>query len=412
MLPNKRLAALLAATALCAAAAFGQKPSPESTSTARPEQQQPRPEPGEDNLLTTPASYAYILDGDTGQELYSWHGHQAMVPASMSKLMLYYVVFERLKDKTLKLEDTFEVSEHAWRTGGAMAGGTAAKSDVSTMFLDLHSKVSVEDLLKGAIIVSGNDACIVLAEGLFGSEEAAARKMTERAKELGLENSSFTNATGLDDPGQRMTAADIAKLSHRIIRDFPEYYKIFSTTEFTWNKHTQANRNPLLTELPGSDGVKTGHLSISGYGLVGSSVADGKRRIIVLNGLPTMADRKSESRRVMMAAFRDFKTVNVVKKGVEVGAADVWLGEDKSVPLVTTDDVSLGLHIDAAKKIKATVVYEGPLSAPVKAGDIVGKLVINAPGREPIEVKVAAGKSVSKLNFFALAMRGLTGDGD
>jgi D-alanyl-D-alanine carboxypeptidase (penicillin-binding protein 5/6) len=353
--------------------------------------------------LNTNAAYAFIMDGDTGIPLYSKRGDEAMIPASMSKLILYYMVFERIKAGRLKLTDEFTVSEHAWRTGGA---GT----DGSTMFLPIHSKVTVQDLLKGAIIVSGNDACIVLAEGLFGSEEAYARQATARAKELGMMHSTFANATGLDDPRHRMSAHDIATIAYRIIHDFPEYYPMFSEPEFTFNKTRQYNRNPLLRELPGADGVKTGHLSVSGFGLVGSAVRDGHRRIIVLNGLANETERKTEAPRVMRSAFLDFTAATLVKKGAEVAVADVWLGEAEKVSLISTEDYAVGLHLDAVDKAKGEVVYKGPLAAPVKEGDIVGELVITAPGTAPRKIPVAAAKTVNQLGIIGKAMAGLKGE--
>jgi D-alanyl-D-alanine carboxypeptidase (penicillin-binding protein 5/6) len=389
------IAGTLAAAALLATTAIAQ-PSPAPAG----------PQPGAGlaaDPLNTNAPYAYILDGDNGIPLYSKKGDEPMVPASMSKLMLYYMVFERLKAGRLAMTDEFSVSEHAWRTGGA---GT----DGSTMFLPIHSKATVEDLLRGAIIVSGNDACIVLAEGLFGSEEAFARQATARGKELGLTNSTFANATGLDDPRHRMSPHDIAVLAFRIIKDFPEYYPMFSEPEFTFNKTRQYNRNPLLRELDGADGVKTGHLSVSGYGLVGSAVREGKRRIIVLNGLASETARKTEGPRVMRSAFLDFTSATLVKKGAEVAVADVWLGEQEKVPLVATEDYAIGLHLDAVDKVKGEVVYKGPLSAPVTEGDIVGDLVITAPGTQPRKIPVAAGATVNQLGFFGKAMLGLKGE--
>ena len=394
-----RLIAGTLLAALLAASAVAQPPAPA-----------PAPAPQVDpaaslatDPLNTNAAYAYIMDGDTGIPLYSKRGDEAMVPASMSKLMLYYMVFERIKAGRLKLTDEFTVSEHAWRTGGA---GT----DGSTMFLPIHSAVSVQDLLKGAIIVSGNDACIVLAEGLFGSEEAYARQATARSKELGMTQSRFANATGLDDPAHRMSAHDIALIAYRIIHDFPEYYPMFSEPEFTFNKTRQYNRNPLLRELPGSDGVKTGHLSVSGFGLVGSAVREGHRRIIVLNGLANETDRKTEAPRVMRSAFLDFTAATLVKKGAEVGIADVWLGEAEKVSLVATEDYAIGLHLDAVDKVKGEVVYKGPLAAPVKEGDIVGELVITAPGTAPKKIPVAAAKTVNQLGLIGKAMAGLKGE--
>lgn len=389
------IAALLATSAVAQPPATAPTPAPA-----------PQADPGvalAADPLNTSATYAFIMDGDTGIPLYSKRGDESMIPASMSKLMLYYMVFERIKAGRLKLTDEFTVSEHAWRTGGA---GT----DGSTMFLPIHSSVSVQDLLKGAIIVSGNDACIVLAEGLFGSEEAYARQATARAKELGMTQSKFANATGLDDPGHRMSAHDIATVAYRIIHDFPEYYPMFSEPEFTFNKTRQYNRNPLLRELPGSDGVKTGHLSVSGFGLVGSAVRDGHRRIIVLNGLENETARKTEAPRVMRSAFLDFTAAKLVSKGAEVAVADVWLGEAEKVSLVSTEDYSIGLHLDAVDKVKGEVVYKGPLAAPVKEGDIVGELVITAPGTAPKKIPVAAAKSVNQLGIIGKAMAGLKGE--
>lgn len=388
------LAGILAVAALAAASAIAQPgpgaaPAPIENAAVDP--------------LNTAAPYAYILDGDTGLPLYSKNGDAPMVPASMSKLMLYYMVFERIKAGRLAMTDEFTVSEHAWRTGGA---GT----DGSTMFLPLNSKVNVQDLLKGAVIVSGNDACIVLAEGLFGSEEAYARQATARGKELGLTNSTFANATGLDDPRHRMSAHDIALLSFRLIKDFPEFYPMFREPEFTFNKTRQYNRNPLLRELDGADGVKTGHLSVSGYGLVGSAVREGKRRIIVLNGLASETERKKEGPRVMRSAFLDFTSATLVAKGAQVAVADVWLGEQAQVPLVAAEAYAIGLHLDAVDKIKGEVVYKGPLYAPVKEGDVVGELVITAPGTQAKRIPVAAGATVNQLGFFGKAMLGLGGE--
>jgi D-alanyl-D-alanine carboxypeptidase (penicillin-binding protein 5/6) len=399
--------AVIAATAMLGApgAAWAQK--------VKPPVEQPDPA----NKLRTIAPYAFVMDGDTGEELYSWHAHEQMIPASMSKLMLYYIVFEHLRDKRITLDTEFTVSPNAQAVGGTGSGArrrtaTVQATNVSTMFLMPNSKVRVEDLLKGAIIVSGNDACIVLGEGLYGSEEAAAAEMTKRAKEIGLEASSFGNVTGLPHDNQRMTARDIAYLSYKIIHDFPEYYKMFSQTEFTWNGTTQPNRNPLLTEMQGVDGVKTGHLEASGFGLVASQLdAEGRRRIIVLNGLKSEGLRASQGKLVMQKAFGDFPTKQLVKKGIEVGHADVALGEQPNVPLLTTQDISATVQFDDWKDVKAIVEYTGPLSAPVKQGDKVGQLVITIPGRkEPIRSELVAGASVNKLNFFALALKGLKGE--
>ena len=389
------IAGTLLAAAIVAFSAVAQTPAPA-----------PAPDPTAQlaaDPLNTSASFAFIMDGDTGIPLYSKRGDEPMIPASMSKLMLYYMTFERLKAGRLTMTDEFTVSEHAWRTGGA---GT----DGSTMFLPLNSKATVSDLLKGAIIVSGNDACIVLAEGLFGSEEAYARAATARAKELGMTGSTFANSTGLDDARHKMSAHDIALIAFRIIKDFPEFYPMFREPEFTFNKTRQYNRNPLLRELDGADGVKTGHLSVSGYGLVGSAIREGKRRIIVLNGLTSETERKKEGPRVMRSAFLDFTASTLVNKGAEVGVADVWHGEQEKVSLIATESYATGLHMDALPKIKGAVVYKTPLMAPVKEGDIVGELIVSAPGTPDKRIPVAAGKAVNELGLLGKAMAGLKGE--
>jgi D-alanyl-D-alanine carboxypeptidase (penicillin-binding protein 5/6) len=353
--------------------------------------------------LNTAAPYAFIMDGDSGQELYCKACEEPVTPASMSKLMVYYIVFERIREGRLKLTDEFSVSEHAWRTGGA---GT----DGSTMFLKLNSRVSVENLLRGAIIQSGNDACIVLAEGLAGSEEGFAREMTAKAKVLGLKHSTFANATGLEDPNQKMSVADIGRLGYHLIKDFPEHYPMFKEPSFTWNGITQPNRNPLIKEVDGADGIKTGHLGSIGFGLVGSAVRDGQRRVIVLQGLTSEGERRKEGPRVMRSAFNDFRVLDLVKAGAEVATADVWLGEKDKIPLVAVEGAATGVHIDAAKSAKAQVVYKGPLKAPVKKGDVVGDLVISVSGKSDIHVPVAAGESVNKLGLIGRALAGLRGD--
>ncbi|MBI1338759.1 D-alanyl-D-alanine carboxypeptidase [bacterium] len=353
--------------------------------------------------LNTSATYAYIMDAGTGVSLYSKRGSEPLIPASMTKLMTMYIVFERIRDGRLSLDDELVVSENAWRKGGATSGG-------STMFLKLGSRVKVDDLLRGAIVQSGNDACIVLAEGISGTEEAFATLMTERARELGLSSASFRNSTGLDEPDHRISAQDLGRLAQMIIRDFPQFYPIYSEQEFTWNGIRQPNRNPLLREVPGADGLKTGHLEVSGYGLVGSAVQDGKRRIIVLQGLPSETQRAQEARRVMRAAFADFDTVELVTEGAVVGAAEVWLGAKPTVPLVASGSVSKGLHIDATRKISAIINYKGPIAAPVKQGDTVAELLISAPGAEDIRVPLQAGETVGKLNLFGRALVGVRGE--
>lgn len=350
--------------------------------------------------LNTKADYAYILDADTGQTLYSKRGDEAMTPASMTKIMTAFVVYERIRDGRLSLDEEFVVSENAWRKGGAASGG-------STMFLELGSKVSVENLLKGVIIQSGNDACIVLAEGIMGSEEAFSAEMTRRAKELGLESASFKNVTGLYEDGHEISSADLAKLAYITMTQFPEQYAIYKEDAFTWNGIRQPNRNPLLGEVPGADGLKTGHLDISGYGLVGSAVRDGQRRIIVLNGLESMADRATEARRVMRAAFVDFKSQQVVEAGTIVGELDVFLGDADTVDLIATDTIKMGVHLDSLRDLEAFIIAEGPIKAPVAEGDVLGQLVVRAPGVEDIVTDVVAGSSVAEKGLIGKALVGL-----
>lgn len=356
----------------------------------------------ETDPLNTKAEFAYILDADTGLTLYSKRGDEPMVPASMTKIMTAYVVFERIRDGRLSLDDEFTVSENAWRRGGAASGG-------STMFLELNSKVRVEDLLRGVIIQSGNDACIVLAEGVSGSEEAFAREMTLRAEELGLSTLNFKNSTGLYHEEHVVSAEDLAQLAYLMITEFPEYYTFYSEREFTWNGIRQPNRNPLLGDVDGADGMKTGHLEISGYGLVGTAVRDGERRIIVLNGLPSIADRAQEARRVMRSAFVDFQVRDIVGADVVVGEADVWLGQSKRVPLKTTEAMTIGVHADAARRMETYISYRGPLTAPVKAGDQVGELVVSAPGMEEIRAPLVADADIPKLGLIGRALLGISG---
>ena len=349
--------------------------------------------------LNTKAEYAYIMDAGTGLTLYSKRGEEPMVPASMTKIMTAHMVFDLLRQGRLSLDDEFVVSEKAWREGGTTSGG-------STMFLEVGSKVRVEDLLRGVIIQSGNDACIVLAEGISGSEDAFAASMTQRAHELGLTSAHFKNSTGLYDPEHVISAADLAKLAYLTINEFPEFYKLYAETEFTWNAIRQPNRIPLLGEVEGADGLKTGHLEISGFGLVGSAVRGEERRVIVLNGLESMADRASEARRVMRSAFMDFKTVTIVDPDVNVGTAHVWLGETATVPVKSTEKVVIAAHADDVRKIKVFVEYSGPLDAPIKAGDVVGELVIQA-GDVERRSPLAASADVKKKSWIGRALVGL-----
>jgi serine-type D-Ala-D-Ala carboxypeptidase (penicillin-binding protein 5/6) len=338
--------------------------------------------------IETPAKNAYIIDMKTGTILFDKNSDEPMPPASMSKLMTVYMVFERLKDGRLNMDTKFQVSEKAWRKGG------------SKMFVKVHSRVRVEDLLRGIIVQSGNDACIVVAEGIAGSESAFADQMTRRAREIGLTRSTFRNSTGWPDPEHRMSARDIATLSQRIIEDFPEYYGIFSEKRFTYNKIRQGNRNPLLYRESGADGLKTGHTEQSGYGLAASLKRNGRRIVLVVNGLPDIRARSSESLRLAEWAFRTFETYSLFKKGATIDVADVWLGKDPVVPLVIDRDVEITLQRAARRKMTAKIIYTGPLPAPIAKGDKLAKLVISAPNFPTLEIPLRAGAAVDRLGMF------------
>ena len=276
---------------------------------------------GSAQTISTSAKFALLEDYDTGAALFDKASEESMAPASTSKLLVAEMVFREVKEGRLKLDDKFHVSEYAWRTGGAHAHGSA-------MFLDVKSEVRVEDLLRGLIIQSGNDAAIVLAEGLGGSEDAFVGLMNKRAAELGLAHSHFTNAWGRSDPDERVTARDMAKLAHHIISDYPDFYHYFGEKDFTWNKIHQMNRNPLLTMNLGADGLKTGDTAESGFGLVGSAVQDGQRLILVVNGLKTAAERGEESRKLLNWGFRAFDARTFFQPGDTVGRAQVYGGAD------------------------------------------------------------------------------------
>jgi serine-type D-Ala-D-Ala carboxypeptidase (penicillin-binding protein 5/6) len=348
--------------------------------------------------LQTPARHVAIMDGQTGLMLYCDDCEAPMPPASMSKLMTVLVVAERLKDGRLTLATRFPVSERAWRQG--------AMSDGSHMFLELNSQASVSDLLHGVITVSANDACVALAEGISGSEEAFVVEMNRRAQQLELRSARFRNVTGLDDPDHVISAADLARLARIIITEYPELYRIYSEPSFTYNNHTQENRNPLLGAFAGADGVKTGHTDESGYGMVGSAVLNGQRRIIVFNGLPSMAARRSEAERIMRAAFHDFAVLRLAEAGARMGDAEVWMGSRRVVPLVAKQDVVVAGPRAVQSGLTARVVYDGPLRAPLRQGDVAGRLVVEGPGFARREFPLAVGAKVGRANPFARAWTG------
>jgi D-alanyl-D-alanine carboxypeptidase (penicillin-binding protein 5/6) len=353
--------------------------------------------------LQTTAPYAVIMDYDTGTLMFSKAGDQEMAPASMAKLMTAAVIFQRLKRGELKLDDTFTVSERAWRL--SVAGKTAS----SKMFVSIGSQIRVEDLLRGIIIQSGNDACTVVAEHFSGSEEAFAELMNAEARRIGLKNSVFRNASGLPHPEMKVTAHELAILAAYLIREYPEYYRLYSEREFTWNRIRQANRNPLLSSYPGADGLKTGHTSASGYGLVGSAVRDGRRLIMVINGLPSEAARAMEAKRLMDIGFREFKPYALFATGAVVDKAPVWGGGEASVPLVTASPLTVLMRRDQRESMKAVLTYDAPLSAPVRKGQVVGQVRVSIKGLPDQQVPVAAGADVPEAGLISRAALGLKG---
>ena len=338
--------------------------------------------------IETPAKQAYILDAQTGTVLLDKDADSLMPPASMSKLMTAYMIFQRLKDGRLTLEDEFLVSEKAWRKGG------------SKMFVEVGSRVSVEDLLRGIIVQSGNDACIVVAEGIAGSEEAFAEVMTETARKIGLEKSVFRNATGWPDEDHVMTARELVVLAERIIADFPEYYHYYAETSFTYNEIRQGNRNPLLYTMPGADGLKTGHTEASGYGLTASAKRDGRRIILVVNGLPSMNARSQESGRLMDWAFREFEALSLFKAGETVEQAEIWMGDTHTVPLVSAEDIVITVPKAARRSMVVSAVYDGPVAAPVKQGDRIATLRVALPNGATMDYPLQAGADVEELGLF------------
>src|SRR5258707_3232390 len=312
------------------------------------------------------APTAILIEASSGSVLFEKNADELRAPSSMMKLMTAEVVFHAIKQGDVKLTDEYRVSENAWRKGGAPSGG-------STMFAAIHSKIPVDDLLHGAIIQSGNDACIVLAEGLAGNESTfASDMMTKRARELGLTRSTFANSNGLPNPGNKMTVRELSKLARYIIQTYPDFYKLFGEREFTWNKIRQQNRNPLLTSLEGADGLKTGFTKEGGYGMVGSAVHNGMRLVVVGNGLEEPDDRASEAKKMLEWGFRNFEARTLFAAQQPVGYAKVFGGENRSVKLASPRPIKVMVQKNGNDKLIARVVYNGPVRAPIQAGHPVG----------------------------------------
>jgi D-alanyl-D-alanine carboxypeptidase (penicillin-binding protein 5/6) len=383
-----RLAGSLGVAAvLCAglagqpAAAASVKPKPKAPAVA-----QPAPKPG--NGIETQAKHALVFEVETGTVLLDKGADERIPPASMSKIMTAYVVFGMLKEGRAALTDELPVSERAWRLQG------------SKMFVPIGGRISIDDLLKGVIIQSGNDACLVLAEGLAGSEEAFAALMNEKGQQIGLKDSHFTDVSGLPDPNHWMTARDLATLAIRTIKDFPEYYHYYSEMEYEFNNIKQGNRNPLLYKGVGADGLKTGHTDEAGYSLTASVARDKRRIILVLNGLPTMKARAQESERLIEWAFREFNNYRLFSAGDKVEDGEVWLGAEPKVALSVSEDLVVTLPRKSRKDMKVTVEYGRPIPAPIEKGETVGRVVVTAADVPPVEAPLIAGASVERMNAF------------
>ncbi|MBR1605323.1 MAG: D-alanyl-D-alanine carboxypeptidase [Alphaproteobacteria bacterium] len=341
----------------------------------------------------TKARNAVLMDFDTGSYLYAKEADKMVPPASMSKLMTIYVLFSKLKDGSLSLEDKFKVSENAWRKGGAASGG-------STMFLKIGEEVTIEDLIKGILIQSGNDACIVVAENIAGSEDDFVTEMEKYAKKIGLKNSSFANATGLPHPDHRMSVEDLAILARHIIQEFPEYYPIFSVKEFTHNNIKQGNRNPLLYSMSDADGLKTGHTEEAGYSLTASAKKGNRRLIEVMAGMSSNQERSDEAERLMSWGFREFRNFEVLTAGQKIASVPVWGGKAEKTDLVIGKTVYQTLRKNKASKIKMTAIYDKPLKAPFNKGDKLGNVKIEIPGQPDVEVPLIAGQTIAKESIF------------
>jgi D-alanyl-D-alanine carboxypeptidase (penicillin-binding protein 5/6) len=340
-----------------------------------------------DDNFQTSVPHAILIEADSGSVLYERGADDLVYPASLAKLMTAEFVFNELSKGNITLEDEVVMSENAWRTGGA-------PSHTSSMFAPLHSHVKVGDILRGIIVQSGNDAAIAIAEGLAGNERAFGAKLTQRARELGLAKSTFTNATGLHDPGLKVTARELGKLALHIIRDYPDFYKIYSEREFTWNKIRQFNRNPLLAW--GADGLKTGYTKEAGYGLVASSQQNGMRLIVVVMGAKSEKERADEARKMLEWGFRSFEARVLFAEGQAVGEAKVFGGDKSYVPLVGAGAGTIRLMVprNLNEKIVAKVTYTGPLPAPVERGRQVGMLKVWRNDNLALEVPLQTDEDV------------------
>jgi len=367
-------------------------------------------------MMNSNAEHAVLMDGPTGQVLWAKDAYTAVPPASMSKLMTLELLFQRLKDHRMKLDETLPVSQRAWSTQG------------SKMFVTLNSNIKVEDLIRGIIITSGNDACVVVSEGIGGTVENFVDMMNQRAKQIGLKNSHFVNPDGLPDPpGQVMSALDLATLARHLIYTYPQYYHYFAERSFSWSVEggkaiTQQNRDSVLDKFPGTDGLKTGHTDAAGYGITISAVRNGQRLILVLNGLrypqldkmtPAAQDwhgvnlRGEEAARVIGVAFREFRQYPIYSANAVVGQAQVWGGQSDFVQAVVKAPVAPTMQVDSHSGVKVVMHYNGPLKAPIAQGQQIGTLTVTAPDYPGYTVPVYAQKEVPEAGIIGKIFLGI-----
>ena len=336
--------------------------------------------------ITTPAKQVIIYDHEADEVLFEKNSDDLMKPASMAKVMTAYIVFDRIKDNSLNMLDTFLVSDKAWRMGG------------SRSFLELNSNVSIKDLLLGLIVQSGNDAAVVLAEGISGDEEAFAREMNSYAKIMGMTNTYFTNSTGWPHPDLQTSSRDLIILTKKIIEDFPKLYKLFEEKIFTYNNIKQSNRNPLLYTMNGADGLKTGHTNESGYGLIGSVKRNDRRVTIVINGLNSKKKRTFESKRLFNIVFRETALLSLFNKKNTLVKANVWLGKQSEVKLVALKPFTKIVSPLEFNKTKIKVEWMDPIAAPIRRGDIVGNIYITIPGKKTIKQDMISSEDIKKMS--------------
>ena len=336
----------------------------------------------------TSAKNVLLMDFDTNQVLFSKHADKKIYPASMSKLMTLYILFDSLDKGIVSLEDTFSVSRNAYQKEG------------STIYAELETEISVENLIKGIVVSSGNDACVIVAEALSGSEESFAQQMNYYALEMGLNDSNFKNSSGLHDVDHYTTAEDLVRLAKFIITDFPEYYRFFADRSFTWNNITQYNRNNILKSDLGVDGLKTGYTSESGFGIIISSKKNDRRLIGLVTGLDNVDQRTTEITRLINYGYRGFKGYSIFKDNQIIDYATVWKGKKDNLPLIVANNLDLLLDIPGRRGIRVEYKYSEPLYAPITKGDIIGSMEIVIPGRKNIEINLLAGENINKVDFF------------